>query len=95
MPDTSPTDVPSTDNQSMEGCGLPDAEQSSQPPLELENSSRVGGSMTKLGPRRCESNPAITPGDKRVVRIGASVDKLHVSACDFNLHRARVRMLPL
>uniref|UniRef100_A0A182J5V1 Uncharacterized protein n=1 Tax=Anopheles atroparvus TaxID=41427 RepID=A0A182J5V1_ANOAO len=57
-PPTSPTDVPSTDSQSIEGCGLPEAEQSSQPPDELENSSRDGGSITNDGPRRCESNAA-------------------------------------
>uniref|UniRef100_A0A182QT62 Uncharacterized protein n=1 Tax=Anopheles farauti TaxID=69004 RepID=A0A182QT62_9DIPT len=51
-PPTSPTDVPSTDSQSIEGCGLPEAEQSSQPPEELENSSRDGGSITNDGPRR-------------------------------------------
>lgn len=57
-PCTSSTGDPSTDSQSTDGGGLPDAEQSSHPPLELENSSLGGGSNRKLGPRRCESNPA-------------------------------------
>lgn len=55
-PPTSPTLVPSTDNQSIVGCGLPDAEQSSHPPDEFENSNFDGGSMTNDGPRKCASN---------------------------------------
>lgn len=60
-PPTSPTDVPSTESQSIVGCGLPEAEQSNQPPEELENSSRGGGSITKDGPLRCESNANVKP----------------------------------
>lgn len=51
IPDTSPTEVPSTESQSIEGAGFPDAEQSSHPPLEFENSKSDGGSITKDGPR--------------------------------------------
>lgn len=51
-PPTSPIDVPSTDSQSIDGCGLPDAEQSSQPPDEFENSNFAGGSITNDGPRK-------------------------------------------
>ena len=56
-PCTSPTGDPSTESQSIDGGGLPDAEQSSHPPLEFENSNFGGGSNRKLGPRRWESNP--------------------------------------
>lgn len=55
-PPTSPTLVPSTDSQSIVGWGLPEAEQSNQPPDELENSNLDGGSITNEGPRRCASN---------------------------------------
>lgn len=61
MPATSPTEVPSTESQSMEGCGFPDAEQSNQPPLEFENSSFGGGSIIKDGPRKCESKASVHP----------------------------------
>lgn len=57
-------DVPSTDNQSIEGCGLPDAEQSNHPPDEFENSSFGGGSITKAGPRRWESK-ALLKSEKK------------------------------
>lgn len=47
--------MPSIDSQSIDGCGIPDAEQSNQPPEEFEKSNRDGGSITKPGPLRCES----------------------------------------
>lgn len=60
-------DVPSTDNQSIEGCGLPDAEQSNHPPDEFENSSFGGGSITKAGPRRWESKALLKSEKKKKV----------------------------
>lgn len=43
--------MPSIESQSIDGWGLPEAEQSNQPPDEFENSKRDGGSITKAGPR--------------------------------------------
>lgn len=57
MPPTSPIEVPSIESQSIVGCGLPEAEQSSQPPDEFENSNREGGSMTNCGPRSWSVKP--------------------------------------
>lgn len=57
-PGTSDRLLPSTDSQSRAGGGLPEAEQSSQPPLELLNSSRAGGSIRKLGPLMWLKSPA-------------------------------------
>lgn len=54
-PLTSPTDVLSIEIQSIVGCGVPEAEQSNHPPDEFEKSNRDGGSITKLGPLRCDS----------------------------------------
>lgn len=69
MPETSPTEVPSTESQSIEGCGLPEAEQSSHPPLEFENSRREGGSITNAGPRRCESKLSVVSVNKHKLLI--------------------------
>jgi len=55
----------------MLGGGLPEAVQSNQAPLELENSILDGGSSTKLGPRRCASKPC--PAD--VTTAAAPVQK--------------------
>lgn len=49
---------PSPDSQSMAGGGLPEAEQSSHPPVELLNSNLDGGSIRKLGPLICPKSPA-------------------------------------
>lgn len=54
-PLTSPTDVLSIEIQSIVGCGVPVAEQSNHPPDEFEKSNRDGGSITKLGPLKCDS----------------------------------------
>jgi len=72
-PETSFTGCPSAVDQSILGCGLPEAEQSSQAPLEFENSILDGGSSWKLGPRKCASKlcppadvtTAVTPGRER------------------------------
>ena len=76
-PPTSPTDVPSTDSQSIEGCGLPEAEQSSQPPEELENSRRDGGSITNDGPRRWESKAAVSSEKRAEAKNTVSLDKIY------------------
>lgn len=65
MPMTSPTVDPSTVCHSIEGWGLPVAEQSRKPPDELLNSSLGGGSITKLGPRKWASNGRAL-GDSRL-----------------------------
>lgn len=70
MPLTSPTVDPSTVCHSIDGCGLPVAEQSSNPPDELLNSSRGGGSITKLGPRRWASKGRAL-GDDEASKVGA------------------------
>lgn len=82
MPPTSPTDVPSTDNQSIDGWGLPDAEQSNQPPDEFENSSRDGGSITKLGPRRCESYISETTYSNTKQKKKTEINKF-IAKCSF------------
>lgn len=56
-PGTSPAGKPSAVDQSMLGGGLPVAAQSSQAPLEFENSILDDGSIRKLGPRRWASKP--------------------------------------
>jgi len=81
-------------DQSILGCGLPEAEQSSQAPLEFENSILDGGSSWKLGPRRCASKlcppadvtTAVTPERRREARVVIRED----DAWSRDLPRARV-----
>lgn len=62
-------------DQSILGGGLPDAVQSSQAPLEFENSTLDGGSMRKLGPRRCASKPC-PPADVTTAAAPANEEKI-------------------
>lgn len=59
IPPTSPIEVPSIDSQSIDGWGLPEAEQSNHPPDEFENSNREGGSITNAGPRSWSEKPQV------------------------------------